>query len=258
MMKVYLDGLLLLNFAIDFLLLYGTCKILKEKVKLKRLILGSIVGSLSILLLFIELSFLELLIVKIGVSILIILSSFGKKDFIKNFFYFYLLGIILGGGLFLLNNSFIYQNKGIVFFNNGLSINLLLSIIVGPLIIIGFVKENREYKNTYGNIYDVIIYIEGKMIKVNGMIDTGNMLVDPYSGKSVILVNNDIVIKGKKIVYVPYKALNTAGVIKCFVPDKVLVGEKQFNNCLVGISKKELGLGSVSCILPNKFKEDLW
>ena len=256
-MKVYLDGLLLLNFGIDFLLLYGTSRILKERVKMKRLILGSIVGSLSILLLFIELNSLELFIVKVGVSALIILSSFGRKGFIKNFLYFYLLGIILGGGLSLLNNSFVYQNKGIVFFNNGLSINLFLSMIVGPLIIMGFVKENREYKNTYGNIYDVSIYMEGKMIKVSGMIDTGNMLVDPYSGKSVILVNKDIVVKGKKIVYVPYRALNTAGVIKCFVPDKVLVGEKQFNNCLVGVSKKELGIGGVSCILPNKFKEDL-
>ena len=84
-MKVYLDGLLLLNFGIDFLLLYGTSRILKERVKMKRLILGSIVGSLSILLLFIELNSLELFIVKVGVSALIILSSFGRKGFIKNF-----------------------------------------------------------------------------------------------------------------------------------------------------------------------------
>ena len=134
-MKVYLDGLLLLNFGIDFLLLYGTSRILKERVKMKRLILGSIVGSLSILLLFIELNSLELFIVKVGVSALIILSSFGRKGFIKNFLYFYLLGIILGGGLSLLNNSFVYQNKGIVFFNNGLSLFSNIFLIISSLIL---------------------------------------------------------------------------------------------------------------------------
>lgn len=258
-MKIYLDGLLLLNFGIDFLLLYETSKVLKEKVKLKRLILGSLVGSLSILLLFIKLNSIELFLIKVIISCLIILSSFGRINFWKNFLYFYLLSIILGGGISLINNSFIYQNKGIVFINNGLSINLFLLIIVGPLIIYLFVKENREYKNTYGNIYDIFLYINKKSYTLRGMIDTGNLLTDPYKGRCIILLNKGIDIKTneKEVIYVPYKALNTTGVIKCFPLEKVVINECVFTNCLVGLSKDKFAAGGVDCILPNKFKEEL-
>ena len=256
-MKIYLDLVFLLNFFFDFLLLYGTSKILKEMVPIKRLVLGSVVASLSVFLLFVKLNSVSLFLIKVIISIGIILTTFGKKNFIKNISYFYLLSIVLGGSLYLLNISFTYRNQGILFINNGLSITFILLIIVSPIIIFSYVKEHILYKNTYGNIYEVLIIKNNKKYKLMGLLDTGNRLKDPYKGRSVILVNNDIVVKGKKIVYVPYRALNTAGVIKCFVPDKVLVGEKQFNNCLVGVSKKELGIGGVSCILPNKFKEDL-
>lgn len=125
-MKVYLDLVFLLNFFFDFLLLYGTCKILKEIVPIKRLVFGSLVASSSIFLLFIKLNSIELFLIKIIISIGIILVTFGKSNFIKNISYFYLLSIILGGSLYLLNVSFTYKNQGILFINNGLSINFIL------------------------------------------------------------------------------------------------------------------------------------
>ena len=82
-MKVYLDLVFLLNFFFDFLLLYGTSKVLKERFSIKRLILGSIVASLSIFLLFIKLNSVELFCIKVLISIFIILVTFGKNNFIK-------------------------------------------------------------------------------------------------------------------------------------------------------------------------------
>ena len=152
-MKIYLDLVFLLNFFFDFLLLYGTSKILKEMVPIKRLVLGSVVASLSVFLLFIKLNSVSLFLIKVIISIGIILTTFGKKNFIKNISYFYLLSIVLGGSLYLLNISFTYRNQGILFINNGLSINFILLIIVSPIIIFCYVKEHILYKNTYGNIY---------------------------------------------------------------------------------------------------------
>lgn len=255
-MKIYLDLVVLLNFFFDFLLLYGTSKILKERVPIKRLVLGSVVASLSVFLLFIKLNSVSLFLIKAGISIGIILTTFGKKNFIKNISYFYLLSIVLGGGLYLLNISFTYQNQGILFINNGLSINFILLIIVSPIIIFCYVKEHVLYKNTYGNIYEVLIINGSNKYKLMGLLDTGNRLKDPYKGRSVILINNDILMGGD-IVYVPYKALNTTGVIKCYKVDKVIVEEKEFSNCLVGISKDKISIDGVECILPNIFKEEL-
>ena len=244
-MKIYLDLVVLLNFFFDFLLLYGTSKILKERVPIKRLVLGSVVASLSVFLLFIKLNSVSLFLIKIVISIGIVLTTFGKKNFIKNISYFYLLNI-----------SFTYRNQGILFINNGLSINFILLIIVSPIIIFCYVKEHILYKNTYGNIYEVLIINGSNKYKLMGLLDTGNRLRDPYKGRSVILVNNDILMDGD-IVYVPYKALNTTGVIKCYKVDKVIVEEKEFSNCLVGISKDKIVIDGVECILPNIFKEEL-
>lgn len=255
-MKIYLDLVFLLNFFFDFLLLYGTSKILKEMVPIKRLVLGSVIASLSVFLLFIKLNSVSLFLIKVIISIGIILTTFGKRNFIKNISYFYLLSIVLGGSLYLLNISFTYRNQGILFINNGLSINFILLIIVSPIIIFCYVKEHILYKNTYGNIYEVLIIKNNKKYKLMGLLDTGNRLKDPYKGRSVILVNNDILMEGD-IVYVPYKALNTTGVIKCYKVDKVIVEEKEFSNCLVGISKDKITIDGVECILPNIFKEEL-
>lgn len=256
-MKVYLDLVLLLNFFFDFLLLYGTSKILKEFISIKRLILGSITASLSILLLFININSIELFFIKLIISIGIILVTFGKNNFFKNISYFYLLSIILGGFLYLFNISFTYKNQGILFINTGLSINFILFLIVSPIIIFCYVKEHILYKNTYGNIYKVLIFIDKKKYQLKGMVDTGNQLKDPYKGRSVILVNNNINILGKDIIYVPYKALNTTGVIKCYKASKVVIDEVEFSNCLIGVSKDKFSLNNVDCILPNIFKEDL-
>lgn len=256
-MKIYLDLVFILNFFFDFILLYGTSKVLKNIVALKRLLLGSLVASSSIFLLFIDLNSLFLFILKAVISIFIILVTFGKRNFIKNISYFYLISIILGGFLYLLNISFTYQNKGILFINNGLSINFILTIIVSPIIVFCYVKEQVLYKNTYGNIYNVLIEINNQKYRLKGMIDTGNQLVDPYKKRCVILVNNDIDVGGEEFVFVPYKALNTNGIIKCYKPSSVIIEGKEFNNCLVGVSKDKFSINDIDCILPNKFKEDI-
>ena len=100
-MKIYLELFLVLNFILDFILLYGTKKLLKRKTSVKRILLSSIIGSISVLLLFVELTAIKLLITKIILSIFLILISFGVKNFLKNLTYFYLLSIILGGSLYL-------------------------------------------------------------------------------------------------------------------------------------------------------------
>ena len=92
---------------------------------------------------------------------------------------------------------------------------------------------------------------------MKGMIDTGNHLTDPYKKRPVILINKGFNIKKEKCIYVPYKALNTNGLIKCYIPDKFEVNNKIYNNYLIGISKEKFELSDIDCILPNKLKEEL-
>lgn len=256
-MKIYIDVVFFINFFIDFILLFGTKTILKEIVPLKRIILGSFFGTLSILLLFISLNNITLFLLKFIISTLLILITFGRRNFLKNILYFYLLSIILGGVLYLFDCSIIYSNKGLIFLNNGLSLNIIFVIILSPLIIYLYIKENKRYKNIYSNIYEVSIYYNNKLYKLSAMLDTGNNLVDPYKKRAVILINKKINVKKEKLIYVPFKALNSSGIVKCFKPERVIIDDKLFNNCLIGISNEEFRLHGVEAILPNKFKEDL-
>ena len=53
-MKIYLDYVFFINFIFDFILLFTTKIILKRNVKITRIILGSFVGTFSIVILFIS------------------------------------------------------------------------------------------------------------------------------------------------------------------------------------------------------------
>lgn len=257
-MKIYLDLVLFINFFFDFIILFGTKIILKKRIKPIRLIGGSIVGGFSILFLFIPLNTFSLFILKIIISMIMILITFGEKDFFKTYLYFYILSIFLGGTMYFLNNTFSYKQKGLIFFSNGLSINFIVMIIISPIIIYLYVKEKKEHTNTYNNIYKVDIIIKNKKYILNGYLDTGNNLTDPYKKRAVIIVNSKkIKFNENKYILVPYKTISETGIIKCIKPDKIIINNQEFNNCLIGESKKEINLNNSDCILPNKLKEEL-
>lgn len=243
MMKIYLEIIFIINFLLDFMILYGTKKILKINKSIWRILLGGGIGSLTTFLLLIDINSWELFFIKIVMSFLIILVAFGKKNLLHNLSYFYLISIILGGCIYLLDlNSNYYFNY--------------LILIVGSLIIITLlVKEFINYRNVYVNKYEVSIYIKNKLYKLEGFIDTGNRLFTPIKKEPVILVN--LKIKPKEVIYVPFKALNNSGIISCIRPDKVVIADKEFKKCLVGLAKDKFNLNGLDCILPNQFKEEL-
>ena len=256
-MKIYLDLVFIVNFLVDFILLFSVKQILKKVTSLKRLLLGSITGSLSLIFIFLNLNSLELFLYKIIISILIILITFGPKDFKRNITYFYILSIILGGTLYLLDITITYKNTNLIYIKNSYFLNFLLIIIVSPIIIYLYVKEHKNYKLTITNKYQVEIEINKEKHILEAILDTGNTLIDPYKKRPIILIDKEINYKRKHPIYVPYKALNTTGVIKCILPDKVLINNIEFKNCLIGLSTDKFSLNGATCILPNNFKEDL-
>ena len=256
-MKVYLDLVFFVNFFFDFIILLATKLVLKEVVPLWRIFLGSLVASSSIFLLFLSLSSFELFLIKVVVSVFIILVTFGRRNFLSDILYFYLISMILGGFLYLFDISFTYKNQGVVFFGHGLGLNMMAILVLSPVFLYFYVKQNRKYKSEISVTHSVEIYVDDKVFLLKGMLDTGNQLRDPCTGKSVILVDSKVSIPMSKFFYVPYKALNTEGVIPCCKVERVIVDDHVFSKCLIGISKDSFSLNGVDCILPNQFKEEL-
>lgn len=258
-MKIYLDLVLFLNFAFDFLLLLSVSIILKRNIKLNNIILGAFIGSLSILILFIKINSFTLFLIKILISILMILTTFKYKNikyFIKNISFFYMSSIILGGFLYFLNIQFSYKNNGLVFYHNGLSINFIVLLILSPIIIYLYIKECKSLKHNYNNYYKIEIYYKNQIKKINSFLDTGNKLVSPYNKSPVILVNKKIIKNiDDNYIYIPYNTINNNGILKCIKVEKVIIegiGIKE--NVLVGLTE-DIKIDDVDCILNMKLLE---
>lgn len=261
-MKIYLDLILILNFIFDFLLLLSVSIILKRNIKINKIIWGAFFGSFSILLLFIKINSFELFIIKVIISIIMLLITFGFKNvkyFLKNFIYLYLVSIILGGFLYFLNVTFSYKNNGLVFFYKGLSINFIFLIIFSPIILYIYIRECKNLKNNYSNYYKINLYITDSLVlKLNAYLDTGNKLVDPYKKRNIILVDKKKLIfdiNEFKMVLVPYKTVNYDGILRCFKAEKLEINGKIYTNFLVGIMDKSFNIDGIDCIIGNKILE---
>ena len=251
-MKVYIDLIFFINFSFDFLILLTVGIILKRKVKLIRILLGSLVGGLSIFLLFIRLNSISLFFLKVIISILMILISFNYKDrnyFIKNIVTLYFISIILGGFLYYLNNQFSLKNNGLVFINNGFSINYILLVIISPIILYFYIKQVKELRINNNFYYDVSFIYKNKKYNYKGFIDTGNKLYDPYLNLPVILLH-DYKINIDNPIYIPYHNINGNGIIKAFKINSILLNNNKVNKkIIVGLVDDKFNIDGISILL---------
>lgn len=240
-MKVYIDLIILINFFYDFLIISATSTLLKRNVSLKRIILSSILGEISIVTLFISFDKLVLILFKVLLSICMVYISFGRKKFLENIFYFYVITIILGGSSYLLGGD-------------EYVINVILLMLVSPIIITLYIKSLREYKSKINCLYDVILIEGASTYKFNGYLDTGNKLIDPVTKLPVIMINKDLNIESKKKFLVPYKVINNESILECIKVDKVLVDGKCIN-VLLGLCEKSIFKDNVDVILNDSLRE---
>lgn len=257
-MKIYVDLIILLNFFLDFLLLLSVSLILRRNTKIYKLLIGAFLGGISVLSLFIKMSSFELFILKVLVSIIMVMVSFDFKNFkyfISNMVYLYLLSIVLGGFLYLINNELSYKNTGLVFFNNGFSINLFIVIFLSPIIIFLYVKQARYQKEELSNYYEVdITFLNGITKHLTGFLDTGNNLYDPYKKRPIIIINKSILKEyNPNIILVPCVTVKDEAMLKCFKIRKIIInGKKIKDECLVGISDNNFEIDGVDLLLHKK------
>ena len=258
-MKIYLDLVMILNFFIDFILLLSVKIILKRNIKLNKIILGSFIGGLSILLLFFNINSLFLFFTKIIISILMIITSFGYKNIkytLVNFLYLYMSSIILGGFFYLLNIQFSYKHIGIIFINNGLSINFIFLLISSPIIIYIYIKQTKSLRYNYSNYYTIEIYLNRKKYKYTGYMDSGNTLTDTLTKKSVILIDKrKLLFNIKEFRLIPYMTISGSSMIKVIKITKLVFNNKEYKNVLLGIIDK-IELDGVDVILNRKLLEE--
>lgn len=249
-MIVYIDLVCIINFIYDFLILLTVSFTLKRNRKIYYYFLSSLIGVLSIFLLFLKINNIILFLLKILISIIMVIVAFGYKSIkytISNIIYFYMTSIILAGFLYLIKGN-----------SSNFNLNYIVLLIVGPIILFIYYKSNKKLKNTYSDYYKIKIVFDNIEYNLVSFYDNGNILKDPISRKSIIIVGNSRLEKIYNIrspVYVPVITVKGTHLMKCFKPSYIILNDKKIYNYLIGESSIKFSDG-VECLLNKSLKED--
>lgn len=224
---MYIDLFFIFNVIMDYIIIMSTNILLKRRTNHIRMILSSLIGGISSLVLFTSLNKIVIEIVSIVIMVLISFGYKGIRYLINNILYMYILSTLLGGIIYLFN----------IKVSNSMFLTYLIIIVISIEIMILYIKENKKMRSIYNNYYKVDIYFKDReKLSLIGFVDTGNNLYDPYKKRPVIIVHNKY-IKEDKYILVPYHTINGNGLLKCIKPDIIFIdGIGYKGNVLIGFS----------------------
>lgn len=226
-MEMYIDLFFIFNVIMDYIIIMSTNILLKRRTNHIRMILSSLIGGISSLVLFTSLNKIVIEIVSIVIMVLISFGYKGIRYLINNILYMYVLSTLLGGIIYLFN----------IKVSNSMFLTYLIIIVISIEIMLLYIKENKKMRSIYNNYYKVDIYFKDReKLSLIGFVDTGNNLYDPYKKRPVIIVHNKY-IKEDKYILVPYHTINGNGLLKCIKPDIIFIdGIGYKGNVLIGFS----------------------
>ena len=249
---VYADLLFLIDFSMDFLCLYITARLLHRGFSVLRGAVAAAFGGIySVLIIFFSMNTWLGMLSDLGVCTMICLIAFGCRD--KSLYEFCIcassyfgVSACLGGFMTaiysLLNRLDLPFDE--IGATDGISVWLFgfLAFISGIISMIG----GRFFRrSSVTDIADVEITYGGKSISLKAFVDTGNMVSDPLSGRTVILVDKAVALKimneetvefalkgrmgllgssvVKNIRLIPMKTASGDSILCAFVPEKITV-----------------------------------
>lgn len=239
-MKIYIDLFFIFNIIMDTIIIVSVSILLKRRTNYFRIIFSSLLGGIFSLLLFAK---VNKIVIEITSIILISITAFGYKNIkylIKNIIYMYLFSVLLGGVIYLFN----------VRVSTNPFVSYLIMIIISIEVMVLYVKETKKIKNVYNNTYKVDIYFKDEeKVSLNGFVDTGNNLYDPYQKRPIILVSNKYY-REDNFILVPYSTVNDHGLLKCIKIDKIFIdGTIIKKEVLVSFSDSPILIDGVDVIL---------
>lgn len=239
-MRIYIDLFFLFNTIMDIIIITSVSILLKRNTTYKRILISSLLGGISSLMLFTSINRLLLELITIILMITIAFKYKNIRYFLTNILYTYILSILLGGLIYLFNSKVTLN----------IYLNYLVIIILSIEVMTLYIKENKKIKNTYNNYYKVDIYFKDKeKISLIGFLDTGNNLYDQYKKRPIILVDKKYQ-KEDKFILVPYHTINGEGLLKCIKPEKVYIEKIGYKtNLLVAFSSSPSTINGVEVLL---------
>ena len=271
-MQVYIEQVFLNNFVLDFMLLILTSLCVRQKLNYYRLIVASVLGAIiSIVLPLSDLYGIYLTTVKVILGVIISLIACKSKSFKTNFLFFVMFltfTFVFGGMCFAMILCFGGEINSMT-----VDLPLPLWVILGIVLIYGFIISkaikcfyNKQKFSKFN--YNICLIINGKTLKINAYLDSGNTLVDNKTKKGVIVINFKTFCKLKKNInvvdillkkqiqdlknshYISYDTISGKGNMLVFEPDDIFeIKSKKKLDAVIGVSIKGLKQGQFDALL---------
>ena len=257
---IYIDALFLLNFTVNLFLLKITDAFSKEKNSNLRLVISSLVASIYAVCVFLEnFNFLYNFGYKIIMSLVMVIIANKKLPLLrllKIWAIFFLVsfsfaGILLVISFFSKSQSFTFQSS--VFYFDISAKSIILTAVICYVLI--KIASTVFMKSKVMGIKSIKIVLGQNECNLLGFSDTGNMLKDPLTSSSVVIVETERlsplfpngipkienVSDNTPLRVIPFSSLgNSSDLMIGFKPDKIYIDSKPLKNIIVALSDTKL------------------
>lgn len=257
--ELYVDVLFLVNFMMDYLLLLLLKKMLKCTATHGRICIGAALGSLLtcvVVVLPIPYAAIKFILFHMVVNTIMIRAGLKIKKagmFLKAYFLLYIGSFLMGG---VLQALYPYVRTGSLFF----------AVAVGGYYIVSKLWDFILHVQRMHQYHcKVDLYLGDRRCQVEGIIDTGNGLLDPVSHQPVSILDKNVARQFlgdetmSKVRYIPYHSIGKKeGVLLALKMDQMCIhGETEcwIKEPLIGVSEETISAeGEYELILnPNLF-----
>lgn len=244
-MVVYIDYIFLENLIMNYLLICGTKNIVKEKTKVIKITLASIVGTVYVCITcLLKLNFLNYTVCKLLLSFVMVYITFMPKKisiYLKEIFIFYFISIINTGTYLVLVSMFnLNMNSTVV---------KIVVYLVGYLVI--YVIQNQVWKMFKTKlkkselVYDVYLNNGDKYIAYKGFVDTGNTSKDIFTGRVIFYATrkDGINLQNREKVEIKINTVNGESLITGYMFDNVIIRKGEnilFTNVIVCFTNEKI------------------
>ena len=197
-MTVYLDIIFLENVLMNYIILFASGVLVKAKLRKIRLLLSSGMGAAYTIIMYLDVipiysNFIMKSILSVGM-VYVAFKPINIKQMFKQLLIFYLTSFVFGGCVFGL---MYFIKPQLVQMKNGVFVGtypIKIAIIGGGISFVIIQVAFKLVKNKISKkdmIYKIEITIFANKVKLNALLDTGNLLKEPITGIPVIIVEKN-------------------------------------------------------------------
>lgn len=282
MTVIYVDTLFLLNTMVDYLLLLASARLAGEPLARLRFALGAVLGGLYAVAIFLPgMGFLARPLCRGAAAVLMVLLAFWRsRRLLRQVLIFLALACAFGGGVLaveLLGGQRLALGGGVLYSGMDLKIVLLSAAGCYGLLTLVFRGIGR-HGGPSGELTRVRLTLGERQVELTGLVDTGNTLTDPATGRPVLVAEADSLEEllppglrpgpaelrdpagvlerledgpwRLRFRLLPYRAVGVErGLLLALRMDRVQVGEEDRGPMLAALSPTPVSDGGAYCVL---------